>query len=275
MAEWLVAHQATLQFSAMLAAFAVVAVSESSRPRRALATATTARWLNNLALAAIGGVFVRVAFPVVGVGFALLASQRGWGLLNVVALPAWLSFVVALVAIDLGQYVLHRILHAVPAFWRVHKIHHCDLDVDCVTAIRHHPLEHVLASGAELLVILCLGAPPLAVLASAMLVTAASIFNHGNVVMTPGTDGWLRRFVVTPDMHRIHHSMQHDECNANFSMIFSWWDRLLGTYRDAPRLGQSQMMLGIAEVRQERQVTLWNLLALPFRPSFAVTAARR
>ena len=271
MAEWLVAHQATAQFYALLTAFAVVAVWESFRPRRSVSTSTPARWFNNLALAGIGGVVARLFFPLVGVAFAVLAEQRGWGLFNVVPTPAWLSFVVAVVAIDCARYLLHRLSHAAPMLWRMHKVHHSELDVDCATAVRHHPLEYLFVSGAELVVIASLGAPPLAVLAVSILTTVMSIFNHGNVVVSANTDRLLRRVVVTPDMHRIHHSIQDDECNANFAMVFSWWDRLFRTWCEAPRLGHEHMSLGIAEARSAGDVTLHKLLLLPFRRESAAT----
>lgn len=272
-AGWLVAHQATVQLYVLIAAFAVVAVWESFRPLRSVATATPGRWITNVVLAGLGSVVVRLVFPVFGVGFAVLAGERGWGLLNVVAAPAWLSFVVAVIAIDAAQYGLHRLSHAAPVLWRMHKIHHADLDVDCATAIRHHPLEHLYVSGASLLLIGALGAPPLAVVAASLVGTAASIFNHGNVVVSPDVDRLLRRVVVTPDMHRIHHSMQDDECNANFSMLLPWWDHLFGTYRGAPRDGHAQMTLGIADARAAGDVTLPRLLLLPFRRNAAVLPA--
>lgn len=272
-AAWLVAHQATLQFQVLIAAFAVVAVWESFRPRRSVATATPARWINNVALAGLGGLVVRLVFPVLGVAFAVLAGERGWGLLNVIVVPAWLSFTTAVIAIDAAQYGLHRLSHAAPVLWRVHKIHHADLDVDCATAIRHHPFEHLFVSGASLLVIGALGAPPLAVVAASLAGTAASIFNHGNVVVSPGIDRLLRRVVVTPDMHRVHHSAQDDECNANFSMLLPWWDHWFGTYREAPRDGHAQMTLGIAEARAASDVTLPRLLLLPFRRNAAIVRA--
>jgi sterol desaturase/sphingolipid hydroxylase (fatty acid hydroxylase superfamily) len=265
MSDWLVAQHAAVLFYALLVAFAVVAVWESVQPRRRLATATTVRWFNNIALAGIGGALERYSLPILGVSFAVLAEQRGWGLLNAAAAPAWLSFAFAVIALDLAHYLLHRLLHKVPLLWRMHKVHHADLDVDCVTAVRHHPLETLFVSGAGVLVIGGLGAPPLAVLAAFGLASVASIFNHGNVDVPPSIDRMLRLIVVTPDMHRIHHSVQYDECNANFSMVFAWWDRLFGTWCEAPRLGHESMSLGLAEARTPSDVTLYRLLLLPLR----------
>jgi sterol desaturase/sphingolipid hydroxylase (fatty acid hydroxylase superfamily) len=274
MTAWLLAHQASVQFAFLLGAFAAVALWESFRPRRKLATPTPARWIDNLALAAIGSALTRASLPLVGVGFALFAEQRGLGLFNVIAAPAWLAFVLAVILLDFAQYGLHRLVHAVPMLWRIHKIHHAELDVDCVTAIRHHPLEMLFVAGVELLAIGLLGAPPLAVLAVAILNVVTSVFNHGNVGLTPPIDRALRLCVVTPDMHRVHHSVENDECNANFSMVFSWWDRWFGTWCEAPRLGHERASTGLAEARDPDDISLLRSLLMPFRRGAAPIAAR-
>lgn len=264
-ATWLLGHQASLQFYLFVAAFAGVAVWESFAPLRAPATATPARWINNLALAGIGNAVARLCFPLLGVSFALFVAERGWGLFNLATAPAWLSFAGSILLIDLAQYGMHRAVHAWPPLWRMHKVHHAELDVDCVTAIRHHPLEVLLTSGVDLLVIATLGAPPLAVLAASILGVVTSVFNHGNVSLRPSIERALRLGVVTPDMHRIHHSTLDRECNANFSMVFPWWDRLFRTWCAAPAHEHSQMSLGLTEARTAADVTLPKLLLLPFR----------
>lgn len=274
MAEWLLAHDAILQFCVLVAALAAIAVWETYRPRRPLATATPTRWLNNVALAGVNGAIARWVLPIAGVAFASVAEQRGWGLLHVVAVPPLISLVVAVACIDGAQYGLHRMFHASPLLWRIHKVHHSDLDVDGVTALRHHPLEYVLVIGADLLLIGCLGASPLAVVMASILSAGTSVFAHGNVAVPTGIDRVLRRFLVTPDMHRIHHSMQYDECNANYSMVFPWWDHLFGTYREFPRLGHARMTLGIVEARSAADVSLHRLLLLPFRRDPAARPAR-
>ena len=273
MTRWLLLHQASVQLYLFVGAFAAVALWESFRPRRTLATATPLRWINNFALAGIGDAITRVCLPLLGVSMAVLAVQRGFGLFNILAAPAWLAFVAAVLLIDLSQYALHRLLHESPLLWRMHKIHHAELDVDCVTAVRHHPIEILFMGGAELLVIAVLGAPPLAVLVASMLGAVTSLFNHGNVSIGPSVERALRHVVVTPDMHRIHHSTLGAECNANFSMVFSWWDRLFDSWCASPLLGHESMSLGLTEARNAGDVTFLKLLAMPFRGRRITAAA--
>jgi sterol desaturase/sphingolipid hydroxylase (fatty acid hydroxylase superfamily) len=270
---WLLGHQSALQSALLIVAFAAIAVWESFVPRRAPTTPTAARWLNNIVLAGTGGALTRLCLPLIGVEFAVFASANGWGLLNVLRAPGWLSFVVALVLLDLAEYGLHRLVHRVPVLWRLHKVHHSDLDVDCLTAVRHHPLEFLFAGAARLVAIGLLGAPAIAVLAWSMLDSAMSFFNHGNIAMSLRSDRALRRLIVTPDTHRIHHSLRDDECNGNFSMVFPWWDHCFGTWRAAPRLGHIEMRVGIAEAQAPRDVTLASTLLMPFRRERAAIAA--
>jgi sterol desaturase/sphingolipid hydroxylase (fatty acid hydroxylase superfamily) len=262
---WLLAHWASLQSGLVIVVFAAVALWESFRPRRAPTTTTPRRWFTNIALFGIGGALARLCLPLAGVSFALWIAERGFGLLNASPVPAWLAFIVALLALDLVQYGMHRLLHAAPVLWRLHKVHHADLDVDCLTAIRHHPLEGLLVGAADLITIGVLGAPAMAVLAISILSGATSIFNHGNVALPRRIDRALRRAIVTPDMHRIHHSVQDDACNANFSMVFPWWDRWFGTCCEATPRVHEQMRFGIAEAPAAGDVALVNSLLLPFR----------
>jgi sterol desaturase/sphingolipid hydroxylase (fatty acid hydroxylase superfamily) len=216
-------------------------------------------------LAAVGSVATRLCLPLAGVALALVAQRNGWGLLNVVPLPAWFAFVVAVLALDLAQYALHRMVHGVPEFWRLHKVHHSDVDVDWVTTVRHHPLEALLIGAAELPLLVALGAPPLAVLASAVLTSVTSALSHANVALPERLERVLRHAVVTPDMHRIHHSVCDDECNANFSMVFPWWDRLFGTLRVLSPDAHARLRFGIAEAPRVADVTLVKSLLMPFR----------
>ena len=273
MASWLLSHQAQLQSYLWLSIFALVAVWESFKPRRDLASAVGTRWLNNIALTGLGFLLSRLCLPLVAFSFAVLAEQRGWGLLNQLSLPLWLSCALAVLVIDVGGYAIHRLFHAIPVLWRCHKIHHSELDVDCATAICHHPIESLIVGGTDLAIVWLIGAPPLAVFAAATLGAVASVFNHGNVAVPPAVDRLLRRVVVTPDMHRVHHSAIVEESNRNFAMLFPWWDYLFSTYRSEPRLGHERMELGIAEARTAEDVTLWKLLALPFRSSRIAVSA--
>jgi sterol desaturase/sphingolipid hydroxylase (fatty acid hydroxylase superfamily) len=204
--------------------------------------------------------------PIAAVSLALLAQEERWGLLNAVAVPPWLSVLLGVIAIDLGKYVQHRLYHAVPILWRVHQIHHSDLDVDCGTALRHHPGETVLTQAFDLALIVAVGVPPLGVVAGFTLSGVASLFTHANVAIPPAVDGVLRSLFVTPDMHRIHHSVDVGESNRNFANLFACWDRLFSTYAREPAAGHAQMVVGLGYIRADRDPSLWKLLALPFRP---------
>ncbi len=265
MADWLVAHQARLPSYLLLGSFACAAVWETYLPRRAFAMPLGTRWFHQLALTALGSAVIRLCLPIAAFSMAVLAQQEGWGLLNHLALPPGMSLLLGVIAVDLGGYAQHRLLHAVPLLWRFHQIHHSDIDVDCGTAIRHHPVETLIGQAFDLALIAAVGASPLAVLVAVTLGGIASVFNHANVALPARADSILRWFVVTPDMHRIHHSVDVVESNRNFANLFSWWDRLFLTYQREPAPGQVQMALGLADLRAASDLSLWKLLALPFR----------
>jgi len=265
MADWITAHASQLQTWVTLASFACVALWETFAERRPASTTYRSRWFDNVALAILGAAAIRLCFPLAAFAFAALVQQHGWGLFNQVALPAWLTCTLGVVIVDAAVYGQHRLFHAVPILWRFHKVHHSDVDVDCGTTLRHHPVESLLGLAFDFALIAALGLPPLAILAATLLILATSIFNHGNVTMSERVDRALRRFVVTPDMHRIHHSTDIVEGNTNFSMLFPWWDHLFSTYRQAPRLGHERMLLGISEAPHASDVTLLKALAMPFR----------
>ena len=262
MTDWLLTQ---LPSYLLVATFGCVAIWESFAPRRPFAAGVGIRWVNNVALTALGFLLARLCLPLAAFSLAVLAQQRGWGLFNWLDLPPWLSCAVGVMVIDLAGYGQHRLFHAVPLFWRFHQIHHSDLDVDCGTAVRHHPVEILLGRAFDLALIATIGIPPLAVLLGTTLVGVASVFNHGNVALPSVADRLLRGLLVTPDMHRIHHSADVEESARNYAMLFPWWDRLFGTYRREPLLGHEQMALGIAEARNASDVTMWKLLVLPFQ----------
>lgn len=265
MANWLLEHQTALQSGVLLATIAALLVWETWLPRRAFAVPLGGRWFNQVALTALGSIVVRLGVPVAAVSLAAVAQVEGWGLLNLVSVPAWSSMVLGVIAIDLGMYLQHRLFHAVPLLWRFHQIHHCDLDVDCGTALRHHPVETLVAQIFDLAVIAAVGVPPVAVFIGFALAAVASVFSHANITVPHTADRVLRWLVVTPDMHRIHHSADIDEGNRNFANLFPWWDHLFSTYRREPLLGQTQMLVGLADARGWRDLSLGQLLALPFR----------
>jgi sterol desaturase/sphingolipid hydroxylase (fatty acid hydroxylase superfamily) len=208
---------------------------------------------------------VRLLFPTAAVGVALVAEARGWGLFQAMGIPTWVSVPAAVVALDLAIYLQHVLFHAVPALWRLHRVHHADLEVDVTTGARFHPIEVLLSMGIKLGVVVALGAPAIAVLTFEVLLNATSMFNHSNVRMPARLDRVLRYIVVTPDMHRVHHSVVAGETNSNFGFNLSWWDRLLGTYRDQPAAGHHAMTLGIDQFRDPAEQRLDRMLTQPFR----------
>ena len=252
-----------------LAAFAGILLSlvlwELFAPRRRALHGRLARWPSNLGIVVLDSLVVRFLFPAAAVGVALLGESRGWGVLNVLQAPAWLAVVASVVLLDLAVYFQHVLFHAVPALWRVHRMHHADLEFDVTTGIRFHPLEIVLSMLIKLGVVVAIGAPAVAVLIFEVLLNATSMFNHGNVRLPERWDAVLRWLIVTPDMHRVHHSIVPRETNSNFGFSVSWWDRLFGTYRAQPAAGHEAMTIGIEQFRDARELRLDRMLAQPFR----------
>jgi sterol desaturase/sphingolipid hydroxylase (fatty acid hydroxylase superfamily) len=245
------------------AVFAAVAIWEIATPFRDLSTRKPLRWGRNLGLLAVDTLIVRVVLPAGAVGASLLAADRGWGLFNVLAVPPLVAVIGSMLILDFAIYVQHIIFHAVPALWRMHMVHHADLDFDVTTGTRFHPIEMLLSMLIKIVMVVLIGAPALAVLLFELLLNATAIFNHGNIHLPAFIDTPLRWILVTPDMHRIHHSVKRSECNSNFGFNLPWWDRLFGTYVPEPAAGQEEMILGVSHIRDERQTLAW-LLSLPF-----------
>ncbi len=259
------AHEAAIRIGFFLSVFALMAVWEILAPRRALTISKSLRWVNNLGLVVLNTLILRLLFPAAAVGMAAFSAQQGWGLFNYLDTPHALAVVVSVVAMDFIIWLQHVMVHAVPALWRLHRVHHADLDYDVTTGARFHPVEIVLSMLIKLATVALLGAPVLAVLIFEVLLNATAMFNHANVRLPPGVDRVLRWFVVTPDMHRVHHSAEDDEANSNFGFNLACWDRLFGTYRDQPRGGHENMNIGIHGYRDPDQVEqLPGMLALPF-----------
>ena len=264
--EFALTHELAIRLAAFAGAFALMAAWEIAAPRRVRSLPRWARWPHNLALVVLNSIVVRLLFPLAAVSFAALAAARGWGLFNTVELPFWLALVLSVVALDLIIYLQHVMFHAVPALWRLHRVHHADLDFDVTTGARFHPVEIALSMLIKLAAIALLGAPAMAVLLFEVFLNAAAMFNHSNVRIPSAVDRALRWLIVTPDMHRIHHSVVRRETDSNFGFNLSWWDRILGTYRPDPVAGQEAMVIGIPEFRDPAQcATLTGMLALPFR----------
>jgi sterol desaturase/sphingolipid hydroxylase (fatty acid hydroxylase superfamily) len=243
----------------------IMAIWELYAPRRHQTIGRSRRWPNNFAIIALDTALVRLVFPMTAVAFALVSEQSGWGILQWLKTPAWLAVPLAVAALDLAIYAQHRVFHAVPALWRLHRMHHADLDFDVSTGIRFHPVEILLSMAIKFAVVAILGAPAVAVLIFEILLNATSLFNHSNVRMPHAVDRILRLGVVTPDMHRVHHSIEVHETNSNFGFNLPWWDRIFGTYRAQPAAGHADMTIGIAQFRNPAELRLDRLLTQPFR----------
>jgi sterol desaturase/sphingolipid hydroxylase (fatty acid hydroxylase superfamily) len=245
--------------------FTVMAIWELVGPRRKQSIGRGWRWPSNLGVVVVDTLLVRLVFPITAVGLALVAEVHGWGLFNEITLPVWIAVVASVVLLDLAIYFQHVLFHAVPALWRLHRMHHADLEFDVTTGLRFHPIEILLSMVIKLAVVAALGAPAVAVLIFEVLLNATSMFNHSNVRLPLGLDRALRWFVVTPDMHRVHHSILSRETNSNFGFNLPWWDRLFGTYRAQPAAGHEGMTIGIEQFRDPRELGLDRMLLQPFR----------
>jgi sterol desaturase/sphingolipid hydroxylase (fatty acid hydroxylase superfamily) len=276
METFLLRHEPMVRLGFFLGIFAIIAAWELGAPRRTLQVRKALRWTHNLGLTVLNAVVVRAALPVAAIGVAAFASERGIGLFNLFHIPHLLAMLLSVLALDLAIYLQHRMFHAVPLLWRLHRVHHADLDFDVTTGVRFHSIEFGLSLLIKFAVILALGPPALAVLIFEILLNASSMFNHGNLRMPVSIDGVLRRFVTTPDMHRVHHSIVPRETNSNFGFILPWWDRLCGTYRAEPWSGHEGMTIGIAQFRSPRELRLDRMLLQPFRsedaPSVGATS---
>ena len=245
--------------------FAAMALWEIAAPRRQRTTSRALRWTGNLGVVMVDTLVVRLLLPTAAVGVALKGEAAGWGLLSLVAWPLWLKVAAAVVLLDLAIYLQHVLFHAVPSLWRLHRMHHADLDFDVSTGVRFHPIEILLSLMIKIAVVAGIGAPAVSVLIFEILLNATSMFNHGNVRMPAALDRLVRWFVVTPDMHRVHHSIDPSETNTNFGFNFAIWDRLFGTYRPNPSAGHDGMTVGIAQFRNPRELWLDRMLTQPFR----------
>ena len=263
--EWLINNEVTIRMGFFFGVFAIMAVWEILAPRRALTTSKLLRWTNNLGLVFLNSFVLRLLFPAAAVGVAIFTKQQGWGLLNYYHLPFTVSVILAVVIMDFVIYLQHVMVHAIPMLWRLHRVHHADLDYDVTTGARFHTLEIILSMLIKFAVILLLGPTTVAVIIFEVILNATAMFNHSNVKLPKSVDRILRLFLVTPDMHRVHHSVEDNETNSNFGFSLPWWDRLFGTYIDQPREGHENMTIGIHKFRDAKQVDrLPGMLMLPF-----------
>lgn len=263
--EFLLANEKEVRMSFFFGMLVLIGLWELAAPKRALTVSKALRWTNNLGLVFLNSFILRLLFPAAAVGVAKLASEQGWGLFNYYDVPFWLGVVAAVIIMDFVIYVQHVMVHSIPVLWRLHRVHHADLDYDVTTGARFHPIEIILSMLIKFATILLLGPSIVAVIIFEIMLNATAMFNHGNVGLPKRIDKILRWFLVTPDMHRVHHSIEDDEANSNFGFSLTWWDRLLGTYREQPRGGQFGMTIGINKFRDPKQVAwLPGMLSLPF-----------
>jgi len=260
----IVENELWIRLSFFFGILIVMFLWEVMMPRRPLTASKITRWFSNLSLVLIDSVAVRLAFPAGLAGVAFLAQQRGWGIFNLFGLPSLLKIVCGVLILDLAIYLQHVIFHSAPLLWRLHMVHHSDMDIDVTTGIRFHPIEIFLSMGIKMVVVILTGAPALAVLVFEIVLNGTSMFNHGNVRYPQNVDSVLRLFVVTPEMHRVHHSTIRWETNSNLGFNFPWWDRLFGTYRAQPAKGHLGMTIGLDQYKEPRKLTLPWLMALPF-----------
>lgn len=264
--QFVLANEPAIRFGFFLGIFALIGAWEVLAPRRALTVSKALRWASNLGLTALNTVLLRLIFPLAGAGVAVFCAENDWGILNHFQVPFWVAVPLAVIALDFVIWLQHVMVHAVPLLWRLHRVHHADLDYDVTTGARFHPVEILLSMLIKFATIVVLGPPVVAVVIFEVLLNATAMFNHGNIGLPATLDRVLRWVVVTPDMHRVHHSIEDDETNSNFGFNLPWWDRLFGTYRDQPRAGQLGMTIGIRDHTDPREVArLDGMLLLPFR----------
>jgi sterol desaturase/sphingolipid hydroxylase (fatty acid hydroxylase superfamily) len=255
--------EAAVRLTVFLAVFAAMAAWEIAAPRRMPAAARTSRWFANVSITVIGILMVRLIFLVVPVSVSILARAKGWGLLNMFEMPTWLNIIAGVVLLDLVMYLQHVMFHIMPPLWKLHLVHHTDMDTDVTTGLRFHPFESIISTAIRLAAVSLIGPHPLAVVIFEIILNSAVMFNHGNVRMPEGVDRVLRYAVVTPDMHRVHHSVNIRETISNFGFILPWWDRVFSTYRGQPAAGHDEMEIGLARYRDPNYLSLYRLLVLP------------
>jgi len=261
----LLANEPLIRLAAFVGVLTLMAGLEALFPRRPRAAGRWLRWPNNLGVVVVDSLIVRILFPTAAVGIALAMEGRGVGLLPWLGIPQPLAILLAIVALDFAIYLQHVMFHAVPLLWRLHRMHHADLDFDVTTGLRFHPVEIVLSMVIKLMVVVALGAPAVAVLIFEVLLNATAMFNHANLRLPGWLDRALRLVLVTPDMHRVHHSVVPRETNSNFGFNLAVWDRIFGTYRAQPAAGHDAMTIGIQQFRDPRELRLDRMLTQPLR----------
>ncbi|MEM7288966.1 MAG: sterol desaturase family protein [Pseudomonadota bacterium] len=253
-----------IRLGIFLGLFALLAMMEVFAPRRELSAVKSRRWITNWIIVIIDSAVLRLIFVGAAVGAASWAQMSGTGLFNLVDVPLWFAVLVSFVVLDFAIWLAHVASHKIPVLWKVHRMHHSDVDIDVSTAIRFHPIEIVLSMVWKVIIVIALGAPAVSVLVFEIVLNAAAMFNHSNMKLPLAADRILRWIVVTPDMHRVHHSIVHQETDSNYGFNLAIWDRMFGTYIDQPKDGHDAMTIGLAECQDERPTQVWWSLKIPF-----------
>jgi sterol desaturase/sphingolipid hydroxylase (fatty acid hydroxylase superfamily) len=264
MLDFIASHEPTIRLSFFLGTLGTIGIWQAFAPKRPPSVSILWRWLNNFGVTFLNTLLLRLLFPILAVGLAATAAQNGWGLLNVIKMPVALAIIIAVVLQDLVIYWQHVIFHRVSFLWRFHKMHHADVDYDVSTGARFHPVEIILSMILKLAVVLLLGPPVVAVIIFEILLSSVAMFNHANAGLPEKIDTILRKVLVTPDMHRVHHSVIRGEHNSNYGFNLPWWDYLFGTYRPQPSAGHSGMTIGLNEYQSDRKQSIFWMLKLPF-----------
>ena len=274
--EFILANEKQIRMGFFFGVLVIMALWEIAAPRRKLTVSKTLRWTNNIGLVFFNSFILRILFPAAAVGVAISAKEQGLGLFNVYAVSPYIAVAASVIIMDFVIYLQHVMVHAVPVLWRLHRVHHADPDYDVTTGARFHTFEIILSMLIKFATILLLGPPVIAVILFEIILNATAMFNHSNIGLPAGLDRALRWFLVTPDMHRVHHSVEDDEANSNFGFSLTWWDRIFGTYRDQPRGGHQGMTIGIHKYRDTKDVSwLTGMLTLPFRGKISDYAINR
>lgn len=261
----MMAQPEILRLAIFTGLFAVLALCEHRWPRRPLTVSKTRRWTANLCIVALNTLAVRLLLPLAPFGLAAHIQNKGWGLWPLLGVSGVLEMVLSLLILDLLIYWQHRLFHRVPLFWRLHRMHHADLDLDVSSGARFHPIEILLSLLIKMAAVVLLGISPWSVLLFEILLNATSMFNHANLRLPLALDRWLRLVVVTPDMHRVHHSIIPRETYSNFGFNLPWWDWLFASYIAQPRDGHLEMQIGLPWWRKQEELGLWALMLQPFR----------
>ncbi len=265
--QFIIEHEAQIRLLSFLSVFILVALWEILSPKRSLTHSKALRWVNNIALVALNTVVLRLLFPAAAIGITVAVQQKGWGLFNQFELPLLFTTIATIILLDFVIYIQHRLVHIVPLLWRLHRVHHADPDYDVTTGARFHPFEIILSMMIKFGAIIIIGPPILGVLLFEIILNGSAMFNHANGRLPLPVDRILRTLIVTPDMHRVHHSVERDETDSNYGFFLSIWDRLFNTYRNQPRAGHKDMEIGIKTYKKASEVIdLRGIITLPFKP---------